>query len=97
MGEPAALTQEEAAGLRARMCGGKVAYDYDGASRAAWRLRHIDGEAVNAYPCPFHGHHVWHVGHPPSIERMVVLARFLRFGATSNAPRPEGSGGVGPA
>lgn len=67
------------------MCGEKVAYGYEGASRAAWRLRHLEGEAVNAYPCPFHpaAAHVWHVGHPPSIERMVVLARYLRFGSSS--------------
>ena len=83
MGPPTALTAAEACDLRARMCGDKVAYDYEGASRAAWSARHLRDEPVGAYPCPFCGHHVWHIGHAPNIERMALLARYLRFGANA--------------
>lgn len=84
MAPPQGLTAEEVRDLRSRMCGHKRAMAYEQASQAAWCLRHIEGEPVNAYPCPFpphNGEHVWHVGHAPPVERMRLLARYLRFGA----------------
>ena len=82
---PTALTAAEAADLRSRMCGEKRPMTYEEACTASWRLRHLDGQdTINSYPCPFPPHrdeHRWHVGHAPSVERMRLLARFLRFGA----------------
>lgn len=80
----AALTRAEVDDLRERMCGDKLPRSYEGASKVAWVLRQEGDSRVGTYPCPFdhrHGPLVWHVGHPPSIERMRVLARYLRFGA----------------
>lgn len=85
MTNPTALSPEEVADLRSRMCGDKRSMTYEQASRVAWRIRHVNGHVtINAYPCPFSPHseqHCWHVGHTPNIERMRLLARYLRFGA----------------
>lgn len=80
---PWSLTADEADDLRSRMCGGKIVHTYEVASRRAWYFRNVEDQGVNAYPCPFHHGHpgCWHVGHPPNVERMRLLARYLRFGA----------------
>ncbi len=78
--ESLALTSEEHDDLRSRMCATKKPLTFEQASRSAWISRNVRNDNMGAYPCPFHGEGVWHVGHYPSIERMKVLARFLVYG-----------------
>ena len=81
----AALTADEAADLRSRMCGEKRAMTLEDAFTVAWHQRDR-GVNVSAYPCPFHPDthpSVWHVGHAPNVERLRLLARYLRFGAAA--------------
>ena len=82
----AALSARELADLRRRMCGKKRGYSAHHAQEVAARMR-SKNDPVIAYPCPFHpdrdaeyGSRTWHVGHTPSVERIRLLARYLRFG-----------------
>lgn len=81
------LTAEELADLRSRMCGQKRPYAAYHAQEVAARMRAQGEKRVSAYPCPFHSEdaapdrgRTWHVGHAPSVYRMELLARYLRFG-----------------
>jgi hypothetical protein len=79
----AALSRGELVDLWSRMCRGKRVLEEHEAYATALRMRG-QGEPVSAYPCPMrrgHGEHAWHVGHSPSVYRMTLLARYLRFGA----------------
>jgi len=83
--EASILNADEAADLRSRMCGEKRAMTVEAAFTLAWR-KSDHGVNVSAYPCPFHPEAhpaVWHVGHAPNVERLKLLARYLRFGAAA--------------
>lgn len=74
------LTDREVTDLRRRMCGGKRALGIGEARRAACRMRR-QGHPVSQYPCCWC--HCWHVGHPPGMHTVRMLARYLRFGEAS--------------
>ena len=83
---PAALTQDELSDLRRRMCGQKRGYGAHQAQQVAARMRAEGEKRISAYPCPFHpvgDEHTgrtWHVGHAPSMYRVGLLSRYIRFG-----------------
>jgi hypothetical protein len=78
---PAAqLTFVEARRLEARMCGAKARLSRRSAMASGRRLR-AQGVDMSAYPCPFCGGTWWHLGHPPAMAHIELLARYLRSGS----------------
>lgn len=77
-----AITDEER--LRLRACGTKARLG-ERAARAISEMTHDDPDSDNlcAYRCPFAHEHAdgegdWHVGHTPSLESLVQMAKILR-------------------
>jgi hypothetical protein len=92
---PAALSFIEVTTLRRQVCGRKARLGQRSAMASARRLR-ASGVGMSAYPCPFcvpsEGGPWWHLGHPPAMATVELLARYLRFGSEALS---RGRGEVG--
>jgi hypothetical protein len=82
---PTQLSDFETERLRRSMCGRKARLSEHSAQRAAMAARG-QGTALSAYPCPLcvdGDRRWWHVGHPPTMATVELLARYLRFGSVT--------------
>lgn len=79
---PATLTFIEVRRLELGMCGRKARLNRRSAMGSAARAR-SHGVNLSAYPCPFCAgvEAWWHLGHPPTMAHVELLARYLRFGS----------------
>lgn len=88
-----AMTIHEASDIVRGSCDRKQRYQgkHQAMRMAAYMTVH-EGQRVVPYLCPFSSHRGgkhWHVGHPPTIERMERLALAVRFWQQHPDQMPE--------